>query len=170
MPIPHNATDAFCSQADVEAKAQRGVYDATTCPTSQQVLDFMAMRAGEVEGVLQRASLPYTVPSRGTPFPTYGAGPTTDQEERLIVLCQQANAYGAAADAVLAQDANARATSKDLIETLMAMYRASLEALEDYATQVIESATAAGTVNRTVPLTISAAVSTPLPMGYDTKW
>lgn len=160
--------DAFCVVADVEARAQRGPYTTTSVPTQQQVIDAMAMRAAEVEGVLKRFGLPYTVPSHDRPFPT-GAG-ATDEEDRLRALAIQANCIGAALDAVQMQDGAARAASKDLISSLLELYQAALETLMNYCQFVVESASATSSVNRSVPFTVPTKTPVPQVFGHDTEW
>lgn len=163
------ANDAFCLQIDVEAKAQRGPYTSGTFPTAQQVLDAMAFCGSQIEGVLSRFGVPYTVPSRATPFPAYGTA-GKNQEDRLRLLCQEANAFGAAVRAVQMQDASARQTDSELIKALSDLFVSSMEALEIYCEQTFQSAAASASVNAVAPIKIPTAVSRDEPFGYDTEW
>jgi len=88
--------DAFCLQADVEALVQRGKFTEATKPNHQQVLDWMARYAAQVESVLATAGVLYTVTSRGNPFP---ASTSDANAARLKTLCAAANAKAAAAEA-----------------------------------------------------------------------
>ena len=92
--MAYTASDAFCAATDVEGLVGRGAFTSSTVPTAQQVLDWMARVAAEVESKLFESSLNYTVSTHGTPFP---ATPTDPKVFLAKVLAESANALGAAA-------------------------------------------------------------------------
>lgn len=89
--------DAFCTIADVEALVGRGSFGGTTVPNDGQVLNAMGTRAAALEVVLASIGVPKTVATGSAPLLSTGT------DARLYRLCAQANAYMAAADAILMQ-------------------------------------------------------------------
>jgi hypothetical protein len=87
--------DCFCLVDDVEALVGRGAFSVSTVPTEQQVIDTMARRAAALEVVLASIGVAKTVSTGSAPLLATGA------DARLYRLCGQANAYLAAADAIL---------------------------------------------------------------------
>ena len=95
-----DADDAFCAITDVESRVGRGSFGASTVPTNQQVLDFMAMRAQEIQAAILRGGATYTVANGSNAF----GSPTDTAVIALKLMCQDANALAAAADAINARD------------------------------------------------------------------
>lgn len=87
--------DSFCTVAEVEGLVGRGTFGASTVPTLQKVLDQMALRAAALEVVLASIGVQKTVPNGSAPLSQTGA------DARLFRLCQNANAFQAAADAIM---------------------------------------------------------------------
>lgn len=136
--MPYTANDAFCAIADVETLVLRGPFSAGTTPTSQQVLDMMARVAGEVETLLHQHGSPYTVASHGNPFPSS----VTDPSSTLRVLCEQANAMGAAADVVNARESGQPNGSTDLAAVMLTRYKDALAAIESECRSTAASSSA----------------------------
>jgi len=98
--MAYTASDAYCAQASVEARVQRGAFGTTTIPTATQVLEFMAQRAAQIQGLLFAAGQLYTPSSGGNAFPS---GSASDFQKALQRLAEAANAVLAAADVAAAR-------------------------------------------------------------------
>lgn len=97
IPVPEQGfteADAFCSKLDVEKYVGRGVFGDSSVPSHQTVLNWMAMAAAEIEDVIAKGGVAYTVPSRGNPFPTSNADAKV---ARLRSMCRAANIVATAA-------------------------------------------------------------------------
>lgn len=158
--MAYTANDAFCAQTDVEATVQRGTFTSGTFPTAQQVLDCMARRAAEIESVLASEGQPYTVQTRGSAFP----GSPSASVGRLKVLCEMANAQGAAADVAAMHAAKGGVVASEDDIAWMVEYRKTLDAIRELC-----EAMAAAT--RPTPLTVqNDSTLVNLPFTTTTEW
>ena len=113
------ANDTFCAITDVESRVGRGAFHASaTVPTIQQTLDFMAMRAQEIQAAILRGGASYTVPSGSNAF----GSPTDTAVLALKLMCQNANALAAAADAINARDVRDNPDANTVAGDLFAQY------------------------------------------------
>lgn len=122
--------DSYCSEADVVAYVQMGDYGAATTPTETQVLGFMAKRASDVYGRLRK------VMAADAPGPanfSVTIDTSTDAGLALTQAARQANALGAAVDALEAAGAGEGPSRTDRVETLWTVYLAALDELETMA-------------------------------------
>lgn len=140
--MAYTASDAFCAQTDVESVVQRGVFDTTTKPTAQQVLDWMARYAAEVEDHLAKSGSGYTVTNRGNPFP----GSPTGTIARLKLLCEAANAIGAASQVIAMHSVLGGAGSADAAK---AMYDRFVEMLKQIDVAAVIAVSGASVFSRT---------------------
>lgn len=93
--MPFIDTDAFATTAEVEARWARGSFGATTVPVLQAVLDWKAMRAVPLQGMVAGAGYPYTVYTGTAPISSY----TSDSWVKgLETLLKMANAIGTILD------------------------------------------------------------------------
>ena len=136
--MAYTSDDAFCIKTDVEAVVQRGAFTTDTKPTAQQVLDWMARYAGEIEQHMADAGASYTVKNRGVAFPATPTGAVA----RLKILCEAANAIGAASQ-VIAMHSVLGGSGSD--EAATAMYARFTETLKQ-----VDAAAASATPGRSV--------------------
>lgn len=94
-----SATDAFCLQIGVEARVQRGVFGPTTNPKGTQLVDFMGLRASQIQAALWNAGHEVTVPSGGNPIDN-----SDDAGKTIERLTRTANEFLAAGDVIFASD------------------------------------------------------------------
>lgn len=107
--------DSFCLLTNVEGLVGRGTFSGSTIPTQQSVLDAMALRAAGLEVVLASIGVPKTVPSGSNALQTTGS------DARLFRLCQNANAYYAAADAIIMQQTRDTVSVPEKAKAYLAM-------------------------------------------------
>lgn len=124
--MPFVAADSFTTIAHVEAKLGRGAFDVSSVPTSQQVLDFMALRSSRVRSVIVSAGLAYTVPNGGAAIGTATADAIT-----LTNLADDANALFAAGDAAAARDIHDEAS----MDQAVALWAEAASVMADMRTQ-----------------------------------
>ena len=131
--------DSYCSEAEVYALTGVADYSATTTPTEAEVLVFMAARAGEIYARL------YQFMGTQTPGPaaySVTVDTSTDPGKALDVVTRQANAYGAAIDALEAAGAGETPNRTERVADMAALYQKALDDLRDAAIGYI------GTANR----------------------
>ena len=131
------ANDAFCLQADVEGLAGRGAFTSGTTPTAQQVLDWMARIAAEVEAKLFENGITYTVLAHGSPFP---GSPTDAKTARLKKLSESANAIGAAGMVLFIHGVKDEYGRSPEAAVLLKQYEGFLESITAVATVVASTA------------------------------
>jgi len=134
--MAYTDTSAFCLQTDVEGLVQRGVFTANTKPTAQQVLDWMARYAGEIESTIAAVGSSYTVSARNNPFP----GSPSPAVARLKMLCESANALGAASQVVAMHSVLGGSGSTDAATEMFERYTKLLEELVVAASNSVASA------------------------------
>lgn len=157
--MAYTANDAFCAITDVEALVGRGAYSVSTVPTNQQVLDWMARRAAQVEARLANGGQAYTVQSRGNAFP----GSPSAVVGRLKILCEVANAHGAAADAILMHEVKLPDGVPSAAEVLLKAYEDDLKQIDLLCVDLSRDASSA--------VSISYTTSTEdLEFGMDERW
>lgn len=130
-------TDSFAAVADVEAIVQRGPFGTGSVPTLQQVVDFLAKRAGTLELLLASKGLDLTVPSGRNPV---------DPKSPLGKALAAMNATAAALDCVLAYEAGASPATSEKTQALLAAYEAMEKALEPLLVSLAENPAAGGAV------------------------
>jgi hypothetical protein len=136
--MAYTANDAFCAQADVEARLQRGTFTGSTTPTAQHVLDVMARRGAQIEARLADAGAPWTVPSGSRAF---AASPSDPVERRLKVKCEDANVLGASADVLQMWLAKAGSDStNEQVVALLELYKVALDEITREAESLYGSA------------------------------
>lgn len=159
--IPYTEDDAFCKQADVEGVAQRGVYTSITNPSAQQVVDWMGRYAAEIEARMAENGQTYTVKNRGNGFPDTTSSASV---ARLKVLCEAANAQGAAAEAIAMHETKSDAGDPEASKVARKEYGRLLESIIETCEQM-----AAGTSAVAVAV-CSTSGSSGLPFDDSTEW
>lgn len=129
--------DSFADVADVEALVQRGPFGPSTIPTTQQVTDFLAKRAGLLELLLASRGLSFTVPS--------GARPV-DPKSPLGKTLSAMNAVAAAVDCVMAYEAGEAPVTSEKVKALLGVYAEMEKALEPLLASLAETPAAGGAV------------------------
>ena len=106
--MAYTASDSFTVIGRVESYAGYGALSASTVPTSQEALDFMALRAGTIEQIMLAKGVTYTVPT--------GTNPITATSS-LGKMADQINAVWAAIDVISAHEVgHAPAQSQKVID------------------------------------------------------
>ena len=129
--------DSFAAVADVEALVQRGSFMTDTVPTLQQVVDFLAKRAGILELLLASRGVSVTVPSGARPF---------DPKSPLGKTLTAMNACAAAVDAVMAYEAGEAPVTSEKVKALLGVYAEMEKALEPLLASLAETPAAGGSV------------------------
>lgn len=143
---------AYCTEAQVGAITGVADYDATTTPTEAEVLEFTENRAAEVYSRL------YQFMGTQTPGPSGYAvsiDTSTDTGLALDFVTRQANAYGAAMDALEAAGASEIPNRSERVADLAALYQKSLDDLRGVAIAYI------GTANRSETHVSAGEVTVP---------
>ena len=117
--------DAFCTLEDVRSHVQRE-FGPATVPTLDQVLQFMAWSANEIEAEMAVAGLSYTVDSGPRPIPGGEPGDT------IRSIASSANARGAAAQAIAAQFAALKSEKPEKAKDLEADFLRIKETLGSF--------------------------------------
>ena len=129
--------DSYCGEGDVCALLNMATdYTAATTPTEAQVLNFMANRAGEIYGWMRERA------GSSTPGPasySVTVDTSTDAGTALNYLLIQANAFGAAADALESSGATQSPSRTERFNELIASYYGMKEAIQAAAVQYVGS-------------------------------
>ncbi len=140
-------TDTFCTQSGVESRIQRGAFGGATVPTKNQMIDFMALRAAEIQAVLWNAGHEVTVPSGGNPIDNSDdAGKTVER------LTRSANEFLTAGDVLFAMDPR---HDQETPQSSTAMWREGSDIMKTlimfvkkFVTQTDRSATGTGGIDK----------------------
>lgn len=108
--MAYTAADSYTTQARVEGLVRRGVFTASTTPTSQEVLDRMAQQGALVTACLRKWG------HEGTP--TSVAADTGGDGLVIKVLCDEANAFLAGAHVLDMNDVTD--TDRDRYDAMLA--------------------------------------------------
>lgn len=122
-----SSADAFASVSDVQAEISQ-TFSTSTVPTTQNVTDFLALRASEVEALMAQHAYNYTVPSGDLPL----SGDTSAKGDRMNRLARSANILGASADALFAAEAANRGMESQRSRQKMEEYKALMEVIAEY--------------------------------------
>lgn len=125
-----SSTDSFSSVSDVEGNIGQS-FSTSTKPSTQNVTDFLAMRAAEIEALFVQYNYNYTVPSGATPI----SGDTSAKGTRMNRMARQANILGAASDALFAFEAANRGGESTRAKQKWDEYLAALAPMEKYLAQ-----------------------------------
>ena len=135
--------DSYCAEADVIAVAQYLTdFDATSTPTEDQLLEFMARRAGELYAIL------FDVMGTAAPGPaSYSVTVDTgsDGGKALDAVLKQQNAIGAAFDALQAAGASETVGRSERVAELWTMWVDGNTALRTTATMYQASTSTSAT-------------------------
>lgn len=136
-----SANDAFASTDDAQSKLGLSL-SASTIPTTAQLLIWLAMRAADVEAVMHAHSYLYTVASGNKPL----SGDTSEKGRVMTMLTREANATGAAADAMFAWEAIHQGDTNQRAAQLWNDYQLSLTRIDNYLMSQRTSTTARHTI------------------------
>jgi hypothetical protein len=134
IPGTSTSSDSYCDITDVEAYAQVGTYGSSTKPTDTEVLGFMANRASDVYSVL-REFMDDDAPGPPNFDVTIDTG--NDAGKALDRGARQANAIGAAIDALEAGGSGDSRGRTERVAELEERYTAALEKLRGLAIQYV---------------------------------
>lgn len=129
-PSTAQATDAYCTEADVTAWAQRGDYTASTIPTETQVLTFMQTVAATIRGWMAE------VIGDDAPGPaSYSTSIDTSTDAGLALsnVCKKANAIGAAVHALEASATGDVPARSERVAELFTLFNACKQSVQDAA-------------------------------------
>ncbi len=117
--------DAFCTVEDVRSHVQRE-FGPATVPTLDQVLQFMAWCANEIEADMAISGLSYTVDSGARPIPS------GEPADTIRSIAANANARGAAAQAIAAQYAALKSEKPEKAKDLAADFLRLKKTLREF--------------------------------------
>jgi len=140
--------DSFCTEAGVVSRVQRGDYNATTIPTEDQVLDFMGLRAAQIQSALWNAGYLVTVPSGGNAIDN-----SDDSGKTVERLTRAANEMLAGGDAIFAADSRHDQKAPDAAvglwrEGASLIKQQLIPFVKKFVTQSDRSATATGGITK----------------------
>lgn len=130
-------SNSYCNASDVEARVRLGAFSDTpaTTPTLAQVLEFQAMRAGEIYSIL------VGVMGEDAPGPESHdvklSAVSGDVGKALTFTVKMFNAIGAAMDALDAAGANQAPARSERVKELGEQYANAKEAIEPLAKLVV---------------------------------